>query len=57
MIPLIKSMIPHAKVVILSNYNWFQLEEKRKEDYAVSYLLKIDTPPSVLTEFVKNLLA
>ena len=52
----LKKDLPNLKIVILSNYSQFQLEQKANKAGAVDYLIKIDTPPDVLVNYVNKLL-
>ena len=52
----LKEAIPDAKIVMLSNYSHFQLEEEALEAGAIGYLVKINTPPSALVDYVDKLL-
>ena len=51
----LKKHLPKAKIVILSNYSQFELEEKALRMGAEKYLLKIDTSPQVLLDVCKEL--
>lgn len=54
-IPALKKCTPGVIVVMLSNYSAFQMEKEAKKAGASDYLLKIDTPPSLLVTYVKKL--
>ena len=53
-IPEIKEISPKTKIIMLTNYSSFHLEEKAKKKGADGYLLKIDTPPAALVAYVKS---
>lgn len=57
LIPILTKTNPEAKIIMLTNFSDFQLEKKAKEAGASDYLLKIDTTPKVLIEYVKKLVA
>ena len=56
-LPGIKKILPKSNVVMLSNYSEKQLEKATKKAGAVGYLIKLDTPPAVLVQYVKKLLS
>ncbi|MBN2087539.1 response regulator [Candidatus Peregrinibacteria bacterium] len=55
LIPVLQKTNPKAKVLMLTNYSDFQVEKKARAAGAHDYLLKIDTTPNVLAEYVKKL--
>ncbi|MBI5414229.1 response regulator [Candidatus Peregrinibacteria bacterium] len=50
----IKKKFPKAKIIMLSNYNESQMEVAALAAGADAYLLKIDTPPKILMEFMEH---
>lgn len=55
LIPDIKKILPQAKIIMLSNYSDFHLKNQALNTGADDYLVKIDTPPRVLVQYVQNL--
>jgi len=53
-IPKLKEIFPKVPIVILSNYDQFQLEQEGNLNQ-VSYFLKIDTPPPILIKRIQDL--
>lgn len=53
----LKEILPKAPIIILSNYDLFQFEKELESIEKLSYLLKIDNPPSVLIQHVQRALA
>ena len=56
MIPPLKAANPDVKVVMLSNYSKFQMEETTKDSGAMDYLVKLETSPSDLVQHAKKYL-
>lgn len=56
LIPALKEVLPKVPIIILSNYDHFQLEQEGEARKSVSHLLKIDTPPTILVKQMKDLL-
>jgi len=54
-IPSLKECNPKMQIVILSNYSEFQMEKAAKKAGADDYLLKINTSPNALVDYVKKL--
>lgn len=55
-IPTLRSSFPQAKIVMLSNYGEGDLAEKAKKAGANDFLVKLNTPPRYMLEYIKNLL-
>ena len=51
----LKAALPEAKIVMLSNFSHFQLEEEALKAGAIGYLVKINTPPNALVKYVNKL--
>lgn len=56
LIPHIKKMRPEARVIMLSNYSAHELQNDALYRGADAYLIKINTPPAVLIDYLKQLL-
>lgn len=54
-IPEIRKCLPKAKIIMLSNYSQFQMEEKAKKLGADRYLVKLNVTPETLVEYLKKL--
>jgi len=54
-IPKLKKLFPNAKIVMLSNYSNQQIQKEADEAGVDDYLIKLNTPPKVLVEYVKKL--
>lgn len=54
-VPKIQKLFPNAKIVMLSNYNHHQIQEEAKDAGVDDYLVKLNTPPKRLVDYVKNL--
>jgi len=54
-VPMVKAVNPKAKIIMLSNYSQFQMRQKAVEAGAMDYLVKIDTTPTKLIEYINNL--
>ena len=54
-IPALRKCNPDMKIIVLSNYSEFQMKQEAKKAGADDYLLKIDTPPAKLVEYLKKL--
>ena len=54
-IPALRKCNKDMKIIILSNYSEFQMREQAKRAGADDYLLKLDTPPAKLIEYIKKL--
>jgi len=54
-VPKVKKLFPDAKIVMLSNYNHHQIQEEAKDAGVDDYLIKLNTPPRRLIEYVKKL--
>ena len=55
-IPILKMAHPKTKIIMLSNYSQFEMEEMAKKAGADSYLLKIDNPPASVALYLEKLL-
>ncbi len=55
LIPELRRKFPTTKVVMLSNYSQFQTRKEAIKAGADDYLVKLNTPPSILGEYVKRL--
>lgn len=55
LIPMIKSIYPDSKIIILSNYSSFQLKDKAMKAGSDDYLVKIDYSPKKLITYLNNL--
>ena len=53
--PKLRQILPKSKLIVLSNYDQFQLEDEAKNVKIDKYLLKIETPPSVLIKYLATL--
>jgi len=53
----LKKQSPACKVIMLSNYSNIELENATRKAGAARYLLKIETPPSILGEYIKDLIS
>ena len=56
-IPKLKKMYPKCKIIMLSNYSHTELREAALKAGAEDFLVKLDYPPRVLPDYVKNLLS
>lgn len=56
-IPTMRALLPHAKIIILSNYPKDQIVSQLsdKKYYADDYFLKINTPPKKIVEEIEAL--
>lgn len=54
-IPSLRKCNPEMKIVILSNYSEFQMKKAAEKAGADDYLLKLDTPPAALVQYLKKL--
>ena len=54
-IPNVRKNIPNAKIIMLSNYSQQELQKKAIELGASAFLIKLNTPPKVLVNFLQNL--
>lgn len=52
----IRKVLPNSKIVMLSNYTQSQLKKDAFEAGVDEYLIKIETPPTVLVDYVSKLL-
>jgi len=55
LIPDLQRALPQIPIVVLSNYDQFQLEKMSHPTKHISYFLKIDTPPNVLLKKLQGL--
>lgn len=53
-IPLVRKCNPDMKVIMLTNYSTFQMKAGATKAGADDYLLKINTPPDVLVNYLKQ---
>ena len=53
-IPLLRKILPDSKILMLSNYSDFQFHAKAIEEGADAYLVKINTPPKVLVQYIQD---
>ncbi len=51
--PKLRQILPKSKLIVLSNYDQFQLEQEGTNEQIDKYLLKIDYPPSKLVAFLE----
>ncbi len=54
-IPKIKKIFPEAKIIMLSNYSNHEIKEEAKQAGVDDYLIKLNTPPKTLVDYVKEL--
>ncbi|MDF2379454.1 MAG: response regulator [Candidatus Gracilibacteria bacterium] len=54
LIPTVKEHLPNAHVIMLSNYSAEQLQTDAVYKGADAYLIKINTPPKVLVEYLHS---
>ncbi len=54
-IPKLRECNPDMKIVIFSNYSEFQMKSEAKKAGADDYLLKLETPPPALVNYLKKL--
>lgn len=54
-VPKIKKLFPDVKIIMLSNYNHHQIQEDAKEAGVDDYLIKLNTSPKILIEYVDKL--
>ncbi len=54
-IPFLRKELPQSKIIVLSNYSKFQFEEEAFKAGADDFLVKINTPPNILLNYLKNL--
>lgn len=54
-IPEIRKNLPQSKIVMLSNYSLAKLGDDAKAAGADDFLIKLNTPPKFMVEYVKNL--
>lgn len=52
----IKKTIPQTKIIILSNYSHQRVQKKAFKAGADDYLIKINTHPNVLIEYINKIL-
>lgn len=55
LLPTLKKMAPHSRLIMLSNYSLYDLQEEALKMGADDYLVKINTPPEVLIAFLNRL--
>ncbi len=55
MIPILKKAKPDVKIVMLSNYSAFQMEQDARKAGAIDYLLKINISPNELVNYTNKL--
>ena len=54
-IPELKKMLPDSSVIMLSNYSHTQLEKTALDRGAIGYLIKLETTPAFLIDYINNL--
>lgn len=54
-IPKIKKIFPEAQIIMLSNYSNPEIQEEAKQAGVDDYLIKLNTPPKTLVDYVKEL--
>jgi DNA-binding response OmpR family regulator len=54
-IPELKKMLPDASIIMLSNYSHTQIEKTALGLGAIGYLIKLETTPTLLVDYVNNL--
>jgi DNA-binding response OmpR family regulator len=54
-VPKIKGVFPETRIVMLSNYSHFQIQEEAENLGVDDYLVKLNTPPGVLVDYVNKL--
>lgn len=54
-VPKIKKLFPDVKIIMLSNYNHHKIQEEAKEAGVDDYLIKLNTSPKTLIEYVEKL--
>jgi DNA-binding response OmpR family regulator len=54
-VPKLKKITPKTKIVMLSNYSHYQIREEAKKAGVDDFLVKLNTPPHELVEYVKKL--
>lgn len=54
-VPKLRKLLPNAKIIMLSNYNHHNIQAEAKEAGVDDYLIKLNTPPKVLVEYVTKL--
>ena|SRR5690606_14178679 len=52
----LRTLLPHSKIIMLSNYSDFELQSKAMYEGADAYLVKINTPPKVLVSYIQGLI-
>jgi len=55
LIPLLKEMMPEARIIMLSNYSHSELQHRALREGAHAYLIKINTDPQALLAFIQKL--
>jgi len=55
LIPMLRKVLPDSKILMLSNYSDFQLQSAAVNEGADAYLVKINTPPKVLVQYIEGL--
>jgi DNA-binding response OmpR family regulator len=56
-LPGLKKILPDSDIIMLSNYAQEQLEKATLKAGAIGYLIKLDTPPAMLVEYINKLLS
>lgn len=54
-VPKLRKSFPNIKVVMLSNYDSLAIKEEAEKVGVDDYLVKLNTPPKDLVEYVKKL--
>lgn len=54
-VPELKSLYPEVKIVMLSNYNHHQIQEEAEDAGVDDYLVKLNTSPKDLVNYVEKL--
>ena len=54
-IPTLKKLLPEAKIIMISNFSNFQMENEALKAGSNGYLVKINTPPNVLVKYIDKL--
>ncbi len=51
----VREKLPKSKIIMLSNYSEFQMEKEAKAKGADGYLVKLNTTPESLIEYMESL--
>lgn len=55
LVPKLKKLFPDTLVIMLSNYSHFSIRDAAEKAGVNDFLLKLDTSPPMLVEYVKKL--